>query len=503
MTRKLRPYDEPPPRRLTLIPRSPGSAAITFFVLGVLWLLIATGLGALAAGLSLFPQSFELPLLLGFSFEFSPERVEAAFRNALVFGWLGNAGFAAICFITPRAVGRPLFGERLAFLAALVWNLMAVGPGLTGLYVFEIADVQPLTEFLFLFDLAALLALTLMNGVFWITVLGARRIYVGTWFFGGALLAVSGLIFIGIIPEVIAAVVSILVPQPAGLHADVTGAIGRFVGDGIGAFWTTGVTLGVLHYVVPRVSAAPLYSSGMAWLALVTWFVLAGGSTFRGLVGEAVPYAVTSLGIVSTMLLVVPVFLTAANLLLSLRGRLTLGLSPGPIGFALFSLTFLVAHAVLDAIGALRPTRFLLGATDWYFGALLLSALGAATFAHFALVDHALPRLLRRSWRDGILTMAQLWSAFVGVALATLLMMFGAIAHGGMLLEGAAPEVIDGTLFWFRLVVAGGLGLTSLAAAALLLNLFLMYTRARPARYAPVAASQPTPPGTAVVPAGR
>jgi len=503
MTGKLRPYDEPPRRRRSLIPASPGSAAITFFVLAILWLVPATGLGALATLLAIAPQVVEIPLLLGFSFHVTPERVEIAFRNALVYGWLGNAGFAAICFITPRVVGRPLASERLSFLAAIVWNLMAVGPGLAALYVFEVEGLQPLTEFLFLFDLAALLALTIVNGVFWFTVFGARRVYVSAWYFGATLLAVSGLIFIGIIPELIAAVVAILVPQPAGLHADVTGSIGRFVGDGISAFWITGVALGVLHYVVPRAAALPLYSSGLAWLTFGTWFMLAGGSALRGLAGELVPFALTTLGIVATMLLVVPAFLAAANLLLTLRGRFTLALGAGTIAFAVLSLTFLVAQSVLEAIGALRPTRAFLGGTDWYLGALLLSALGTATFAHFALVDHALTRLLRRSWRGGMLVVAQMWAVFVGVALAAPAVMLGALGHGGMLIERATPEEIDGVLVWFRLVATGGLGLASLGAMALVLNVFLMYTRGRPAIHAAPVPAETAHPGTAIAPAGR
>ena len=34
------------------------------------------------------------------------QRVDVAFVNATVYGWLTNAGFAAIAFMTPRLLGR-------------------------------------------------------------------------------------------------------------------------------------------------------------------------------------------------------------------------------------------------------------------------------------------------------------------------------------------------------------------------------------------------------------
>ncbi len=56
MTRKLRPYTEPPRRRRGLIPRSADSAAIGFLVSSVLWLMAATGIGGLLLGQLVIPD---------------------------------------------------------------------------------------------------------------------------------------------------------------------------------------------------------------------------------------------------------------------------------------------------------------------------------------------------------------------------------------------------------------------------------------------------------------
>ena len=126
--KKLRPYDQPPRRRRTLIPSAPDSAAIGFLVVAALWLALAGALGLLAIGLKFVP--FELSFGLGIfnlAFELDARRVDYAFVNAAVYGWLTNAGFAAICFMAPRLTGRRLALEPLALPRAAGLELGAAG----------------------------------------------------------------------------------------------------------------------------------------------------------------------------------------------------------------------------------------------------------------------------------------------------------------------------------------------------------------------------------------
>jgi cbb3-type cytochrome oxidase subunit 1 len=153
------------------------------------------------------------------------------------------------------------------------------------------------------------------------------------------------------------------------------------------------------------------------------------------------------------------------------------------VSFALVSMAFLLASALLEAIGALRSVQGLVRGTEWMTGVVTLSTLGAATLAFFALADHAAPRLFRRDWAGSVLTDAQLWAGFAGATLGGLALVGAGIVHGSLMREGAPPEEISGTLLWFRLVAAGGLGLAALSAVCMLATLFLIYTTARRAEY--------------------
>jgi hypothetical protein len=123
--------------------------------------------------------------------------------------------------------------------------------------------------------------------------------------------------------------------------------------------------------------------------------------------------------------------------------------------------------------------------TEWELGTWLLGSLGAATFAQFALIDHAAPRALRRDWRGGVTDDAQLWTMLGGVAVAAFALIGGGIAHGSLLAEGAPPEVVRGTMIWFRMAAGAGLGLAAISALCGLASLFLIYTTARRTEYVP------------------
>lgn len=480
--KKLRPYDQPPRVRRSLVPKAPDSAATAFLVVSMLWLVVATGIGALWALMLFFPDQLffsvemELPIIGILPIELSVETVNSGFTNALVFGWLSNAGFAAILFITPRITGARMVGEQMAWGGMALWNL-GVASGLASVYLPSIAGHGPLADFALPADGLLLLAMLNVNGAFWRTLLasGQRMPYVSIWFFGVALLAVMGAYALGAAAQAGATFISLDPTVVALLYA--------FVARIIVTYWILGVALGTLFYVVPRSTFNALSSGGMAMAAWLLWAGLSGISGLGALVDTSVPFVVTSIGHVGTILLVAPVFLAVITLATTVQGRWSLALSAGAVAFAVVSLTFMLATSMLEAIGALGSVQQLVRGTEWPTGALLFATGGSATFAFFAFADHAAPRMFRRDWGGSLLTDAQLWATFAGVTLAGLGLIGAGMVHGSLLRDGVPAEEVGGTLLWFRLVVASGLGLTAIGAVCALGTLFLMYTTARRAEY--------------------
>jgi cytochrome c oxidase cbb3-type subunit 1 len=481
--KKLRPYDEPPRVRRPLVPSRPDSAATAFLVVAVLWLVVASGLGALWALMLSFPEQLrfttevQVPIIGALPIELSDTTVFSAFTNALVFGWLSNAAFAGILFITPRITGARLVGEQMAWGGMGLWNL-GVAAGVAAIYLPSIAGDGPLAEFPLPADGLLLLALLNVNAAFWRTLFTARQRlpYVSILFFGLGLLALMGAYALGAAAQLGATFIS--------LDATAVALVNAFVARLIATYWILGAALGTLFYIVPRASLNALSSGGMALAAWLLWAGLSGISGLGALVDPSVPFVVTSIGNVGTLLLVAPVFLAVAGLATTLHGRWSMALSAGTVSFALVSMAFLLATALLEAIGALHSVQDLVRGTEWGTGVVIISALGAATFAFFAFADHAAPRLFRRDWAGSLLTDAQLWAGFAGATLGGLALIGAGVVHGSLMREGAPAEQVSGTLLWFRLVVGGGLGLAALSAVCMLTTLFLIYTTARRAEYA-------------------
>ena len=108
MTRKLRPYDEPPKRRRSLIPNAPDSAGGLFLVVAILWLLAAAGIGMLAAAERLFPDvlkvAFNVPFGSGIGVEITGPSVASMTtwaRAVLLFSFASGMRLA-VSMLTSR-----------------------------------------------------------------------------------------------------------------------------------------------------------------------------------------------------------------------------------------------------------------------------------------------------------------------------------------------------------------------------------------------------------------
>ena len=486
--KKSRPYDQPPKRRRSLIPSGPDSAATGFMVLAILWLTVSLVIAALAMAIRVVPFEVTWPFgIFDLGFELDRRRVDAAFMNATVYGFVSNAGFAAIAFMTPRLVGRPLRWQGLVNVGLAIWNLSLAG-GLAALYVFDLGPNSALTAMPWLFLGGLATGALIVTGSFLLTIASSiTSAYISLWFAAIALLGLLGLL--GLAAAVSLADLFLEIPELA------VALISVFVERAILAVWLLGAAYAILHYLVPRAAGQPLASSGLAILTWLTWLALAPASALATLVDPVIPYAITSIGDVATMLLILPAALAVVNLAQTMQGRWSLLLGVGPAAFAAVSLAFLLAVAMLDAIGALRSVEALIGGTEWQRGLFAWAAFGAFGLAALGFGEHALPRLMRRAWGGGFLAAAQLWLVFGGVAIAGLALMGCGLAEGAFRSQGAAPEDVSAGIMPYLLVAAGGIGLAALGALAALVNLFRAYTSAAPAEYVVPGQSAPATAG--------
>jgi len=475
--KKLRPYDTPPKRRRSPIPGAPDSAANGFLAAAAVWFSLASGLGVLAILLRIGHFNITFPLgLFELAFQLDERRVDTAFVNATVYGWLTNAGFAAIVFMTPRLTGRRLVGVPGLNIANAIWNLTLLG-GLAALTVFDLGPNQPLTAMPWLMTGGLAFAALIVTGSVLATIGSSlRTAYVSVWFACIALLGLLGML--GLVATV--GIVDWFIhfdELPLALFS-------AFVERAIPALWLLGMAYAMLHYVVPRAVGHPLASGGLAILTWLAWLVLAPASALAALADPSIPFFVVTIGAVATMLLLLPASFAVVNLTSTVRGRWSVLLGPGPAAAAFVSVVFLLASTLLAGIRSLEDVATFVGGTEWDNGLFIWTMYGAFTLAALAIAQHAFPRTLKRAWSPTLLSAAAMWLVFVGVTVAGVALMGGGIAEGSFLAQGTAPEDIDAGILGYQAVAFGAFGLVALGALAHLADMFLLFTSARPVEYA-------------------
>ena len=481
--KRLRPYEKPPKSSPPVLPAGGDAAAKGYFGFGAFWFLTATGIATLAA-MQLVLSEFEIILELpfGLTVEVTRETVLAGFRHAFVWGWLTNAALGAIFFITPRMTGRPVVYPRIGVLGMAIWNV-GFAAGLTLLYIPSLADTGALTGFPLPVNVVLLVGLVLINVSFWSSLRGSAMPFVGLAWFGVAMFTLIGL-------SAEATIVGIVDLNPT---AD---ALAQAMWlRGLALLWMLGVPIGALHYLIPRLTGHALASGQLAWFALGSWVVIGAVSIFGAAVHPSVPYALVSIGNAATLMLLLPVTAVIANLAMTLRGRWSLALSPGPLALAVASLVFLGGSALLAGVGSLREIQTAVARTDWPYGVATFALGGAATIGLLAVGEHAWPRMLQRSHGGGWLAYVVTWTAVGGAALAGLALSMAGLIEVGLVADGLNAEEIAATLMPVHLVAWAGMGLLGLAAAGHATGAYLLAAHGRP-----VHATNPDPaPGAAPV----
>jgi cytochrome c oxidase cbb3-type subunit 1 len=466
--KRLRPYDAPPQSSTSLVPGSENGAVMGYLAFAALWFVTATGIATLAV-LQMVMSSFTfvIQLPLGMTFELNPDTVAAGFRHAFVWGWLTNAAFGAIFFITSRITGRPIAHSRVGFAGMMLWNV-GFAAGLALLYIPQVADVGTLTGFPLIVNLVLVLALVLISVSFWPSLRGSDAPYVALAWFAIGMLSLLGM-------TVEATIVGFLDLDPA-LDAVAEAMWVR----GIAIVWLLGIPIGAIHYLVPRLTGQPLASGALAWFGLAAWFTLGVVSCFGAAVSPLLPYALVSLGNAATILLLLPATAIIGNLAMTLRGRWAMALSPGPMALAVASLVFLGGTVLLAGIGSLREVQTAVAYTAWPGGVAAFGLLGASTIGLIAVGEHAWPRLLHRAHAGGLWAYVVTWAAYGGAFVAGAGLIAAGLFHVGMVADGMTPAEIQSALLPIHLIAFAGLGLSGLAAAAHAASAYVLAAHGRP-----------------------
>jgi cytochrome c oxidase cbb3-type subunit I/II len=461
-----------------------------FVAATIVWGLVGMLAGVWAAlELAAPALNFEAPML-------TFGRLRPVHTNVLIFGFAGNAIFAAVYYSAQRLLKVRLPGRVLGHLHFWCWQAGIAGASIT--LPLRVTQGKEYAEPAWPLDIAFAAAWLCFAINFFVGVARRRQrhLYVSLWFYLAAIIAVF----------VLHVVNNLALPAGAmrsySLFAGARDALVQWwYGFGIVVFLLTMPLLGAVYYFLPKAAGKPLYSRRLAIVHFWSLVILALLAGAHHLHHTAAPAWLAALGTVFSIMLWMPALAGVINGLLTLRGAGEKIAEEPALKFFIAALVFYGISAFEGPILSVGSVNALAHYTNWPIAHVHIGGLGWVGLMVFGLLYWLAPRLFQADLFSRRLAGAHLWIAAAGALMWVFPIYTAGVLEGlmwratdstGSLVYGGWLEITARLtpLYWIRAL--GGV-LYLIGASLCLANLLLIW-RGRPAVYdEPVQETPPLP----------
>ncbi len=198
------------------------------------------------------------------------------------------------------------------------------------------------------------------------------------------------------------------------------------------AFVLTTPIIAMIYYFLPKESGQAIYSYKLSLLSfwgLMFVYLWAGG---HHLLYSTVPDWVQTMGSVFSVILILPSWGSAINMLLTMKGEWQQVAASPVIKFMVMGSTFYMFSTLEGPIQAIKSVNAIAHFTDWIVGHVHDGALGWVGFMVIAAIYHMAPRLFKREIYSKSLMAAQFWVQTLGIVLYFTSMWIAGITQGMM-----------------------------------------------------------------------
>jgi cytochrome c oxidase cbb3-type subunit 1 len=430
-TKQIDPYasaDVTEKIHLSVIDESMRLPVILFATTAVLWLLVGTFF-ALVASVKLHdPEFLALSALVEHD---TPQwaasiynnidqaltfgRARSAHLNAMAFGWGNNAVFGVCLWIMARLCRAPVRHGGWLLVAGGFWNL-GVTLGIIGILSGGLTSVEWLEMPM---QVAPLLGLSyVMIGIWGILNFRFRttkHVYVSQWYLLAALFWFPWL-------YIIAQIMILWVPA----RGTVQSITNWWFAHNVLGLWYTPMGLATIYYLLPKVLGKPIYSYYLSVLGFWTLALFYNWAGVHHLIGGPIPVWFVTAGIVGSVMMVIPVVVTAINHHMTAAKSFRQVWASPTLRFTVFGAVNYTLASLAGSTMALRDVNEVTHFTQLTVGHAHHGAYAFFTCVMFGGIYFMMPRLLKREWPSAALIKVHFWSIFWGMVL-----MLGALHIGG------------------------------------------------------------------------
>lgn len=394
---------------------------MAFFVSGVFWLLVGSALALLASWKMHSPEFLADWAWLTFG------RVRPAHLSVVAYGWASMAGIGALLWLEARLCRVRLPWPGLLLAGCAVWNV-AVAGGTIEILAGRGTSVEWL-EFPPFW--AVLLGVVfLLITVVSMMMFAARRvahIYVSQWYLFGAVLWFP---FLYVMANVL-------------IHGELARGVTQaatnwWFAHNVLGLWLTPIGLAAVYYLLPKILGVPIYSYHLSLLGFWTLALFYNWAGTHHLIGGPLPAWLVTVGVVGSVMMLIPVGTVALNHHMTTRGHFWRLKESPTLRFTVFGAMAYTAVSVQGSLTALRSVNEVVHFTHYTVAHAHLGVYAFYSMVIWAVMYYAVPRLTGREWPSARLIGVHFWCAAVGMAVYWVGLTWAGIQQGLMMNN---PEV--------------------------------------------------------------
>jgi cytochrome c oxidase cbb3-type subunit 1 len=409
------------------------SVAKCFTVATLVLGIVGMAIGVLIAFQMAFP---ELNYLAGEYGTFS--RLRPLHTDGIIYGFMLSGIWATWYYVGQRVLKVSMAESGfLMFIGRLHFWLYIVGVAVVVVTLFMgITTSKEYAEFEWPIDIVIVIIWVLW-GISLFGLIGIRReksLYISLWYYIAAFLGVAMLYLFNNmeVPTYFVAGVGKWY-HSVSMYAGTNDALVQWwFGHNAVAFVFTVAIIAMIYYFLPKESGQPVYSYKLSLLSFwgLMFVYLWAGS--HHLIYSTVPDWMQTMGSVFSVVLILPSWGSAINMLLTMKGEWG-QLQENPlIKFMVLASTFYMFSTIEGPIQSIKSVNALAHFTDWIPGHVHDGTLGWVGFMIVAALYHMAPRMFKKEIYSKKLIEAQFWIQTTGVVLYFSSMWIAGITQGMM-----------------------------------------------------------------------
>ncbi|QEY59937.1 cytochrome-c oxidase, cbb3-type subunit I [Pseudomonas sp. C27(2019)] len=353
-----------------------------FTIATLIWGLLGMSMGVFIAAQLVWPElNFDLPWT-------SFGRIRPIHTNIVIFAFGGCALISTSLYIVQRSCYARLPSDRAASLLFWGWQAMLLATVTSYALGYTTSKEYAEMEWPLAIVLAVLWLIYLW--LFFGTIVRRQtsHIYVANWFYGAFIIVTA---MVHIINHA-ATPVSLL--KSYSLYSGATDAMVQWwFGHSVVGFILSVGFLGMMYYFVPKQVNRPIYSYRLSivhFWAIISVYIWAGPHHLHY---TALPDWAQSLGMVMSIILLVPSWGGMINGMMTLSGAWHKLRSDPILRFLVVALAFYGMSTFEGPMMAIKTVNSLSHYTDWTIGHVHAGALGWVAMVSFGSLYHMIPKL--------------------------------------------------------------------------------------------------------------